>query len=243
MITLKNITKDYGHGPVLQDVSCTINPKEFACIVGPSGAGKSTLLSIIIGAEDPTSGTLSIDGMDVRGIPEQALRIFRRKIGIVYQDGKLIRNRTVYENIAFPLEVCGADDDLIDQRVGHILDALKLRDRMDALPQELSGGEKARVAIGRAIAHQPVILLADEPTQNLDPAQAAEVLQIFFNINKAGTTVLMATHDPTAAENAPCRVLRLEKGVLVTDTGAKKLRTDTPPKPAEQTEKVRIAAQ
>jgi cell division transport system ATP-binding protein len=224
MITLRDVSKDFGHGPVLNAVNLTINPQEMVCILGDSGSGKSVLMSLLTGAESPTSGTVEIDGVDIRTIPNAALRIFRRKIGVVYQDGKLLQNRTVAENIAFPLDVCGAPDDLIEERTTHIMDALHLYDLRKHLPHELSTGQRTRVAIGRAIAHQPLILVADEPTQNLDPRQAEDILQIFRRINEAGTTVVIATHHEQLAQLLGCRIIYMKGGRIDRDVAA----TETP---------------
>ncbi len=218
MIALKNVSKDYGEGNVIDNVSCTIEPGEFVCITGPSGAGKTTLLSLLVGAEDASSGSIMVDGADLRKVPAGGLRIFRRKLGIVFQDYKLLANRTVAENIAFPLEVCGATDDVIEARTADLLKRMALKKRADALPRELSGGEKARTAIARAIAHKPLILLADEPTQNLDPDQMRDVLQTFRDINASGTTVIIATHDTALVDLLHTRVIQLEKGTVIRDS-------------------------
>jgi cell division transport system ATP-binding protein len=218
MIVLKNVSKDYGEGKVLDNVSFRIDPGEFVCVTGPSGAGKSTLLSLLVGADTISTGSISVDGVDLRTVPGGALQIFRRRVGIVYQDYKLLGNRTVTENIAFPLEVCGAEDAVIAKRVPELIQRMQLSGRRNALPRELSGGEKARTAIARAIAHKPLILLADEPTQNLDPEQAKDVLQIFRDINAEGTTVVFATHDAALVDALHTRVIALEQGKLIRDS-------------------------
>lgn len=218
MIILKDVTKSFDGRRVLDAVSLRIDPGEFVCVVGSSGAGKSTLLSLLVGAEEVTAGSVSVDGVDLRRIPMGALQVFRRRVGVVYQDYKLLQNRTVAENIAFPLEVCGASDQKIATRVHELLEQMELTERGDALPRELSGGEKARTAIARALAHAPLILLADEPTQNLDPAQAKEVLQIFQEINGQGSTVVLATHDPHLVDHLRTRVIQLERGTIVRDS-------------------------
>jgi cell division transport system ATP-binding protein len=238
MISLKNATKDYGRGPVLDDVSLTINPGEFVCLVGHSGAGKSTLLSLLMGAETVTSGGVTVDGVDLRDVPAGALQIFRRKLGIVFQDFKLLQNRTVAENIAFPLEVCGMSDAAIEKRVAELLKRMELTKCKNSLPRELSGGEKARTAIARALAHNPLILLADEPTQNLDMRQAVAVLQAFRDINAEGTTVVVATHDAALVEALRARVVHMENGKVVKDTAAEPVREKkvTPPPVIEERE-------
>lgn len=217
MIVLQNVTKSFGKTEVLSGISVQIDPREFVCITGPSGAGKSTLLSLLIGAESATSGTVMIDDVDLTKVPRGALQIFRRKVGMVFQDYKLLSTRTVAENIAFPLEVCGVPDDEIEHRVEELLRRMNLTSRADALPQELSGGEKARTAIARALAHAPLIVLADEPTGNLDRVQAQAVLALFQEIHTEGTTVIIATHDPNLVTNADARTLHIENGKLVQD--------------------------
>lgn len=218
MIVLKEVTKRYGKVDVLSHVSLAINPGEFVCLTGPSGAGKSTLLSLLIGAEDATIGTVSIDGVDLRKVPPKAMQHYRRRIGIVFQDGKLLKNRTVAENIAFPLEVCGASDAFIVRRVSELLKQIGLSDHTNLLPRELSGGEQTRVAIARAIAHTPLILLADEPTGNLDPVQSLEIMLLLQRINAEGTTVILATHDTAFVDVLQTRVIRLEKGKVLRDS-------------------------
>ncbi len=218
MIVLKGVSKDYGEGNVIDNVSFTIDPGEFVCITGPSGAGKTTLLSLLVGAENASTGVITVDGVDLRTVPAGGLQIFRRRVGIVFQDYKLLSNRTVAENVAFPLEVCGASDETIQRRVPDLLRKLDLTARAKALPRELSGGQKARTAIARAIAHKPLVLLADEPTQNLDPDQMKEVLQTFRDINAGGTTVIIATHDDTLVDLLHTRVIHLEKGRVTRDS-------------------------
>lgn len=218
MIVLQGVSKDYGEGKVLDGISLQIEPGEFVCVTGSSGAGKTTLLSLLIGAEPATGGIITVDGVSLRKVPPGALQIFRRRLGIVFQDYKLLANRTVAENVSFPLEVCGASDETIRQTVPDLLKRMSLTSRANALPRELSGGEKARTAIARAIAHKPLILLADEPTQNLDPDQAKDVLQTFRDINAGGTTVIIATHDAVLVDLLRTRVIQLEKGRIIRDS-------------------------
>ncbi len=218
MIVLQNVSKNFGDGNVLENLSLQIDPGEFVCVTGQSGAGKSTLLALLVGAENVTAGSITVDGVDLRKVPAGGLQIFRRRVGIVFQDYKLLSNRTVLENVSFPLEVCGASDETIARRVPELLRRMELANRKNALPRELSGGEKARTAIARAIAHKPMILLADEPTQNLDPDQAKDVLQIFRDINAEGTTVILATHDDALVDALHTRVIRLEHGKVVRDS-------------------------
>jgi cell division transport system ATP-binding protein len=218
MIALKRVTKTYGRTKVLHDVSFRIDPHEFVCVTGPSGAGKTTLLLLLIGAEHVTSGSIEVDGVDLRAVPPPVLQLYRRRIGMVFQDGKLLGNRTVAENIAFPLEVCGAPDAVIRKRVPELLKLVGLTGHTNAFPRELSAGEKARTAIARAIAHKPMILLADEPTGNIDPKQSREILELFREINREGTTVVLATHDTTLVDVLQTRVIRLEAGKVTRDS-------------------------
>ncbi|MDD5623841.1 MAG: ATP-binding cassette domain-containing protein [Candidatus Peribacteraceae bacterium] len=218
MIVLKNVTKIFGRTHVLRDVSLRIEPKEFVCIVGPSGAGKSTLIHLLIGAEDVTSGEVEVDGVNLRAIPAPVMQLYRRRIGVVFQDYKLLPNRTVAENIAFPLEVSGMSDADIAARVGEVLAQMGLSERASAFPSALSGGEKARTAIARAIVHRPLIVLADEPTGNLDPGQSLQILQLFQQLHASGQTVLLATHDSAMVDTLQTRVVRLENGMIARDS-------------------------
>ena len=233
MIVLKNVTKKFRDLTVLNNVSVQIGPGEFVCITGPSGAGKSTLLSLLIGAQTATGGSVMVDDVDLRNVPSGALQIFRRRVGMVFQDYKLLHNRTVEENIAFPLEVIGKSDEDIAKRVPELMKQMGLDKRAKALPWELSGGERARVAIARAIAHRPLILLADEPTGNLDRHQASDVLSLFRAIHHAGTTVILATHDLTLVEEAGARHIALEQGKVISDTA----NGSAKPRPTVATEK------
>lgn len=217
MIVLKKVSKVFGRTKVLEDISFQIDPKEFICITGPSGAGKSSLISLLIGAEDVTTGAIEIDGVDLRSIPPPVLQLMRRRIGIVFQDYKLLPDLTVAENIAFPLEVCMAPDKTIRKRVPELLKRMDLVQRAGALPRELSGGEKARTAIARAIVHHPMILLADEPTGNLDPEQSLEILALLKHIHHEGTTVVLATHDAVLVDALQTRVIHLDTGRVMRD--------------------------
>lgn len=218
MLVLKNISKTYGRNKVLDGVSFRVDPKEFVCITGPSGAGKSTLLHLMIGAELPSKGSITVDGVDLRMLPPTILQLFRRRVGVVFQDYKLLWNRTVAENVSFPLEVAGAPDDVIDQRVKEVLKEMALTRRANTMANALSGGEKARTAIARSIAHKPIILFADEPTGNLDPEQTEMVLDLFRNIHKQGTTVVLATHEVDIVDSLQTRVIRLEEGGVIRDS-------------------------
>jgi cell division transport system ATP-binding protein len=217
MIVLKNVTKKFGPVTVLSQVSLQIDPGEFLCVIGPSGAGKSTLIQLLVGAEDCTSGSIEVDGADLRMLPSPAMQMYRRRVGVVFQDYKLLQNRTVEENISFPLEVCGAPDAIIAKRVPELLKRMGLTSKANSLPRELSGGEKARVAIARAIVHTPRIVLADEPTGNLDPEQSRDILKLLQDVNHEGTTVLLATHDASLVDILHTRVVQLEAGKITRD--------------------------
>lgn len=221
MIELKGASKLYGNVKVLDGISFRIDPGEFVCITGPSGAGKSTLLHVLTGAENISKGKIEVDGVDLRLIPPLALQMFRRKLGIVFQDYKLLGNRTVAENIAFPLEVCGVPDDQIEKRVRKVLELVELTKHAHTLPHALSGGEKARAAIGRAIVHDPIIILADEPTGNIDPDQSVKIMKLFKKIHDSGTTIVIATHDSGLVDALKPRVIQLVDGEIVRDSTGK----------------------
>jgi cell division transport system ATP-binding protein len=227
MLVLKNVSKAYGRNKVLSDISFRVDPKEFVCITGPSGAGKSTLLHLMIGAEVASKGTVAIDGVDLRILPPSILQLLRRRIGVVFQDYKLLWNRTVAENIAFPLEVAGVPDEAIIARVKEVLKEMALTRRANTMANALSGGEKARTAVARAIVHKPIMLFADEPTGNLDPEQTEMVLDLFTQIHKKGTTVVLATHEVEIVDTLQTRVIRLEDGTVIRDSigGYKKGKT------------------
>ncbi len=234
MIDLKNVSKDFGRGKILDGVSLRIEPKECVCILGPSDAGKSTLLKLLIGAETPTSGSVTIDGVDLKKIPRPALQLFRRKVGIIFQDGKLLSNRTVVENIAFSMETNGASDSVIEKRVNELLRRMGLTHCKDSLPHQLSAGEQSRTAIARALAHVPLILIADEPLQNLDADQAQNVMQLFRELHVAGMTMIVLTRDASFADALRGRVLRLENGKISTDgLSGRRVRHETIESPKE----------
>ncbi|MCK6524968.1 cell division ATP-binding protein FtsE [Myxococcota bacterium] len=214
MIRLYHVSKSYGSTQVLHDVTFRLSKGEFAYLTGASGAGKSTLLKLLYGAEAPTSGKLLVGGVDASKLGPARLPLLRRNLGVIFQDFKLIPNRTVFDNVGLALEVIGAERREISRRVNAVLNVVGLGGKGERRPLDLSGGEQQRVAIARAIVNDPAVLLADEPTGNLDGAMAVEVMEILLSINLRGTTVLIATHDIGLMGRFPHRRLRLDAGRL-----------------------------
>ena len=210
-----HVAKRYGDIAALQDITLKVSKGEFCYVTGPSGAGKTTMLKMLYGAERPTEGKLLVGGVDVSKLSPRRLPYLRRNIGIVFQDFKLIDRRTLGENVGLALEVLGTSQEVIDRRVNAVLSIVGLRGRGGEFPPTLSGGEQQRVAVARSIVNDPAILLADEPTGNLDGAMAVEVMEILQAINLRGTTVLVATHDTGLMNRFPFRRLRFEAGRLV----------------------------
>jgi cell division transport system ATP-binding protein len=219
MIYFDNVSKLYddGRAAALQEVSFQVEPEEFVSIVGHSGAGKTTLLKMIIAEDAPTGGTVFFDSLDVHRIPKSRLPQYRRKIGIVFQDFKLLPHKTAFENVAFAMEANGRSDAEIADNVPQALSLVDLDDKAFNFPHELSGGEKQRVAIARAIVNQPDIIIADEPTGNLDPIATYEVVQILRKINDLGTTVIMTTHNKGVIDEIERRVITMDGGRIVRD--------------------------
>lgn len=219
MIYFDNVSKlyDNGRSTALHDVTFQIAPNEFVSIVGHSGAGKTTLLKMLIAEDAPTKGKVFFESLDVHSIARSALPKYRRKIGIVFQDFKLLPNKTVFENIAFAMEANGRTDHEIAENVPQALELVDLGDKVWNFPSELSGGEKQRVAIARAIVNQPDIIIADEPTGNLDPIATYEVVQILKKINDLGTTVIMTTHNKGVIDALGRRVITMDEGRIVRD--------------------------
>lgn len=219
MIYFDNVSKVYEDGrlPALQDVTFQVAPREFVSLVGHSGAGKTTLLKMIIAEDMPTSGKVFFESLDVHSIPKVKLPQYRRKIGTVFQDFKLLHHLNAYENIAFAMEANGRTDEEIAENVPQALALVDLEDKAFNFPHELSGGEKQRVAIARAIVNQPDIVVADEPTGNLDPIATYEVVQILRKINDLGTTVIMTTHNKGVVDEIGRRVLTMDEGRIVRD--------------------------
>jgi len=218
MIKFENITKTYPPNTFALDcVSFRVNPKEFISIVGKSGAGKTTLLKLLIAEEKPTEGKVFFDGKDVNSLKHNELPFLRRKIGSVFQDYKLLPSKTVYENVAYALEVIGLSEEEIAREVLQVLEIVGLNDKINNLPTQLSGGERQRAAIARALVHRPEVILADEPTGNLDPYHSSDIIRLLLRINEMGTTVVLATHDKDTINNLKKRVITLEKGKIVRD--------------------------
>ncbi len=218
MIYFDRVTKLYANNSAaLEDVTLSFGPKEFVSIVGHAGAGKTTLLKMILAEEAPTSGVVFFESIDVHKIPKNKLHTLRRKIGTVFQDYRLIPNKTAYENIAFAMEAAGRADDEIAADVPHVLQLVDLADKAWSFPRELSGGERQRVAIGRAIVNQPDVLLADEPTGNLDPINTYQVVEILKRINELGTTVILTSHNKGVVDSLGKRVITMDNGHVVRD--------------------------
>ncbi|KND51423.1 MAG: cell division ATP-binding protein FtsE [Parcubacteria bacterium C7867-001] len=218
MIYFDKVTKEYRDGtPALEDVTLSISPKEFVSIVGHSGAGKTTLLKMLLAEEKPTDGSVFFESVDIHTLPKSALHHYRRKIGTVFQDFRLIPNKTAYENIAFAMEAAGRPDDEIESDVPYILELVNLGDKAHHFPSQLSGGEQQRVAIGRAIINQPDVIVADEPTGNLDPVNTYEIIEIMKKINELGTTVILTTHNKGVVDAMGKRVITMDKGRVIRD--------------------------
>ncbi len=217
MLEFKNVTKKYKDLIAIDNVSLEIDKGEFVFLVGPNGAGKSTLLELTYCEEYPTKGQIIFDGMDLTNLRKNQVPKARRKMGIIFQDFKLLTNYTVKENIAFALRVVGTKKDKIRERVDEVLDIVDMHHRKDYYPEQLSGGEQQRTAIGRALANWPKIIMADEPTGNLDPMITEIIMGLFSKINDTGTTVLMATHDLNVVKKMKKRVITLNKGKVISD--------------------------
>lgn len=219
MILLDRVTKTYNKnmGSALERVSLHVEPKEFVIVVGQSGAGKTTLLRLLTREERPTSGKIIIGGIDYDKLKDRDIPLLRRKIGVVFQDFKLLPNKTVFENVAFALEIVGMGNKEIKHTVPKVLDIVNLKGKENRMPLELSGGERQRVAIARAIVRQPKILIADEPTGNLDPKHAWDVIRVLEKINKYGTTVLLTTHNQEIVNKLKRRVVTIQQGKIVSD--------------------------
>lgn len=219
MIYFEKVSKIYNSDtvPALEDITLSIKPKEFVSIVGHSGAGKTTLLKMLIAEEKPTTGSIFFESANIHELPRAQMYKYRRKIGMIFQDFRLIPHKTAYENISFAMEAAGKPDEDIASDVPHILELVDLSEKANHFPRQLSGGEQQRVAIGRAIINQPDVIVADEPTGNLDPVNAYEVVQILQKINEFDTTVLIATHNKGVVDLVGRRVITMERGKIIRD--------------------------
>ena len=218
MITLENVSKSYAKGqPALNDVSLHIDKGEFVFIVGNSGSGKSTLIKLLLKELEPTSGTIIVNDQDLGKMKRRKVPKYRRGVGVVFQDFRLLKDRNVYENVAFAQRVIERPNRVIKKRVPEILTLVGLAEKYKSFPRELSGGEQQRVALARALVNRPNILLADEPTVNLDPKNSLEIMKLLEEINERGTTVLVVTHNREIVNSFRKRVITMRKGVIVSD--------------------------
>lgn len=218
MITFQNVTKAYNDGPpALEDVSFKINQGEFVSLVGRSGAGKSTIAKLLSGEEKPTRGRVFFKDTEVNKLKASELPFLRRHIGIVFQEFRLLPQKTAYENVAYALEVAGRPQREIAELVPQVLDMVGLSEKLQSFPNELSGGEKQRVGIARAMVHRPEVIIADEPTGNLDPFNTWEIISLLQKINALGTTLILATHDKEIINTLDKRVITLDRGRLIRD--------------------------
>ena len=218
MLRMENVSKVYPGGSVaLQDVDIHIKPGEFVFVVGPSGAGKSTFIKMLFREVLPTTGSIFVNGVDILSLTPKEIPYMRRQLGIIFQDYRLLPDRTVYENVAFAMQVIETPHRKIKRRVLNVLDLVGLRHRANAYPNELSGGEQQRIAIARSIVNDPILVIADEPTGNLDPETSWDIMEIFKEINASGTTIVMATHDKEIVDAMGKRVVAIEHGNIVRD--------------------------
>ena len=218
MIRTVDVTKDYKVGVrAIDNMSIDIEKGEFVFLVGPSGSGKSTFLKLLTKEEAPSDGDIFVAGKNLNTLPRWRVPYLRRNVGCVFQDFKLLPNKTVFENVAFGLEVIGRPKSVVHRQVPQILELVGLGEKLDRFPEELSGGEQQRVSIARAFVNRPLILLADEPTGNLDPATSVGIMRLLDRINRTGTTILMATHDHAIVDSMRRRVIELEGGKIVRD--------------------------
>jgi cell division transport system ATP-binding protein len=218
MIYFDQVSKVYDDESIaLDNVTLQIEPQEFVSIVGHSGAGKTTLLKMLLAEDHPTNGTVSFESADVAGLSKKEIAKLRRRVGIVFQDFRLLPHKTVSENVSFAMEVAGRSEKDIDSDVPYALELVDLSHKANAFPDQLSGGEQQRVAIARALVNQPDVLIADEPTGNLDPANAYEIVQILKKINDIGTTVILTTHNKGVIDELGKRVITMERGKIIRD--------------------------
>ena len=218
MLLMTDVSKTYPSGSVaLRDVNIHIQPGEFVFVVGPSGAGKSTFIKMLFREVIPTTGNIYVNGVDLLELKEKEIPYLRRQLGIIFQDYRLLPDRTVYDNVAFAMQVIESPAVKTRRRVMTVLELVGLKNRANAYPAELSGGEQQRIAIARAIVNDPIMVIADEPTGNLDPETSKDIMRIFTGINESGTTIVMATHDKEIVDAMGKRVIAIENGVIVRD--------------------------
>ena len=230
MIRLREVTKVYEGGTVaVRDISLDIQKGEFVFLVGPSGSGKSTLVRLLLRQETVTRGTIWVAGKDITQLPAWKVPFLRRSVGTVFQDFKLLPNKTVGENVAFALEVLGRPRTVIAPQVDQVLELVGLSDKVDRYPRQLSGGEQQRVSIARAFVNRPPILLADEPTGNLDPGTSVGIMRLLDRINRSGATIVMATHDHAIVDAMQRRVVQLEDGYIIRDEQSGRYETEQIP--------------
>ena len=219
MINFDNVSKQYKNSntPALDGINLNIEQGDFVFLVGQSGSGKSSLLRLLLKEEKPTSGTVTVDGINVAKLPNRKVPAFRRTMGIVFQDFRLLPGKTVFDNVAFGMEVIGKSKKEIQQRIPAILELVGLEEKAHRLPSELSGGEQQRVALARAFVNKPKLLLADEPTGNLDPSTSVGIMKLLDRINRTGTTIVMATHDVAIVDQMRKRIVQMENGKIIRD--------------------------
>ena len=218
MLLMSGVSKTYRNGSVaLKNIDLHIKPGEFVFLVGPSGAGKSTFIKMLFKEVLPTTGKIYVDGVDVLALTDKEVPFLRRQLGIIFQDYRLLPDRTVYDNVAFAMQVIESPAVKTRRRVMTVLELVGLKNRANAYPAELSGGEQQRIAIARAIVNDPIMVIADGPTGNLDPETSKDIMRIFTGINESGTTIVMATHDKEIVDAMGKRVIAIENGVIVRD--------------------------
>lgn len=221
MLTFQKVTKIYQTNDIpivaLSDISFKVEKKEFVSIVGKSGSGKTTLLKLLLGEEKPNKGQVFFENYEIHKLSFQKISTLRRRVGMIFQDCKLISSKTIYENIAYAMEVININNDNIIKNVFEILETVGLKERAQNFPHQLSGGEKQRVAIARAIIHRPDVILADEPTSNLDPYNTLEIIKLLLKIHETGTTIILATYDKEIVNSLNKRVITLDEGVIIRD--------------------------
>ncbi len=219
MINFDNVSKQYKNSntPALDGINLNIEQGDFVFLVGQSGSGKSSLLRLLLKEEKPTSGTVTVDGINVAKLPNRKVPAFRRTMGIVFQDFRLLPGKTVFDNVAFGMEVIGKSKKEIEQRIPALLELVGLEEKAHRLPSELSGGEQQRVALARAFVNKPKLLLADEPTGNLDPSTSVGIMKLLDRINRTGTTIVMATHDVAIVDQMRKRIVQMENGKIIRD--------------------------